>query len=379
MKKVCIIHETGNGRLGGHFIENAFLGLPGVEIAAIADSNKDRTVADYIPRPAQRYYDYKEMVVKEKPDILVLASRLPEEHFEQIDFAMEHHCHVLTEKPFVADLIQADYLISKAAEQNIQIAVAHLGRFSPIFQTMKKMITAGDIGQILSCNLRGKEDNRGGGEDMMVLGSHLLDMAVYLFDHPLEVYSDIRINGRTITSRDIIPTDEPIGLTAGDDVTTFYRFPGNIKTIFESRRGMVKRDVATRLGIVVTGTQASIAVRFENNRSLRICRNFPTPNEDESRFEEVFVATPPEIPGAAPIDYKQCVLNPANAGHRYYADNNRRIAWDLLQSIERNRPLLSSATDAIWSLEMIIGAYRSAVERHPLTFPLIERKHPLCK
>ena len=39
MLKVCVYKETGNGRLGGHHTEFAFTGLPGVEVAALADSN----------------------------------------------------------------------------------------------------------------------------------------------------------------------------------------------------------------------------------------------------------------------------------------------------------------------------------------------------
>ena len=378
MKKVCIVHETGNGRLGGHYIENAFQGLPGVEITALADSNQDRTAADYMPKAPIRYYDYREMLEKEKPDIVVLASRLPDEHFEQINFALDRHCHILTEKPFVADLVQSDCLIAKAAANHTRIAIAYLGRYAPVFQTMKKMIDAGEIGQVLTCYLRGKEDNRGGGEDMMVLGSHLLDLAVYLFGPPLEVFSDIRVNGRVITSSDRMATDEPIGLAAGDEILSFYRFPGKINTIFQSHRAIVDRGNITRMGMVVAGTKASLAVRY-NDRTLRICRNFPVPEEDESRYEPVAVPTAPEIPGAEPIDYKHCVAGPEDPSHRYYADNNRRVAWDLLQCLETGGLLLSSATDAAWSLEMITGAYRSAIERRVITLPQTDRKHPLGK
>ena len=39
MLKVCISYETGGGRFGGHYTHYSFNGLPGVEIAALADSN----------------------------------------------------------------------------------------------------------------------------------------------------------------------------------------------------------------------------------------------------------------------------------------------------------------------------------------------------
>ena len=41
MKKVCISYDTGGGRRGGHYTHYSFTGLPGVEIAALADSNPE--------------------------------------------------------------------------------------------------------------------------------------------------------------------------------------------------------------------------------------------------------------------------------------------------------------------------------------------------
>ena len=73
--------------------------------------------------------------------------------------------------------------------------MAHLARFAPTFGEMKRMIAAGEIGRVLTCCLRGKEDYRGGGEDMLVLGTHVLDAAVWLFGMPESVYSEIRCQG----------------------------------------------------------------------------------------------------------------------------------------------------------------------------------------
>ena len=41
MMKVCISYDTGGNRRGGHFTHYSFTGLPGVEIAALADSNPE--------------------------------------------------------------------------------------------------------------------------------------------------------------------------------------------------------------------------------------------------------------------------------------------------------------------------------------------------
>ena len=222
MKKVCIVFDTGDGRRGGHFTEYAFCGLPGVEIAALADRNRDSENAFRRSGAHNRYYDWEEMLEAEKPDFAVFCSRLPEEHCRQIRFAIERGIHVLCEKPLAADLEQADDLVRRAENAGVLIQVAHLARFAPVFQEMKRLIDAGAIGRPLTCYMRGKEDQRGGGEDMMVLGTHLFDLSVMLFGLPESVWAEVRQEGFPIRRGSSIEVTEPVGLCAGDDI--FARF-----------------------------------------------------------------------------------------------------------------------------------------------------------
>ena len=60
-----------------------------------------------------------------------------------------------------------------------------------------------------------------------------------------------------------------------------------------------------------------------------------------------------------------------------YAENNRRAAWNLMQSILNGDKLLADIDSAVHSLEMIVSIYQSAVARSPKQLPLKDRKHPL--
>ena len=196
MWKICINRDTGNGRLGGHCTESSFTGLPDVEIAAISDTNPEtvpeKVLTDEYPMGAKRlYHSYEEMIRQEKPDIVVLCSRLPGEHYEQIKFALNHGCHVLCEKPLAETLEQAEELKELSRKTGCLVQIAHLARFAPAFHKMKRMIEAGEIGTVLTCYMRGKEDHRGGGEDMLVLGTHILDAACWLFVLPEQVSSAV--------------------------------------------------------------------------------------------------------------------------------------------------------------------------------------------
>ena len=76
--KVGIIKDTSKPDLGLHGLHTAFLGLPGVEIAALADSNP-RMCEDIMKftQAERRYYDPAEMIEREKPDIVIITSRRP--------------------------------------------------------------------------------------------------------------------------------------------------------------------------------------------------------------------------------------------------------------------------------------------------------------
>jgi predicted dehydrogenase len=375
MLKVCISYETGGGRLGGHFTQYAFTGLPGVEIAALADSNPAAEATYRLTGAKRLYTTFHAMMEAEKPDIVVLCSRLPQEHREQIGYALKHSCHVFCEKPLAETLLQADELAALARRSGKLVQMAHLARFAPTFGEMKRLIDAGGIGRVLTCYMRGKEDYRGGGEDMVVLGTHVLDAAVWLFGMPESVYSEIRLQGRSITSRDVLATREPVGPCGGDEIFSLYRFANGVNGIFESRRVIEKGE--DRLGITVCGTAGALTIRYSGDRELRVCRDFPVPIEDRSEFVPVSTPEPADIPGAAPLEYEKLKIDLSRGMHRYFVGNNRRAAWNLVQAIAGKEPLVAGIESATASLEMIVGAYQSALSHAPVTFPLVNRRHPL--
>ena len=154
MLKVCISRDTG-GRKGGHLTEYAFYGLPGVEIAALADVNPEAEKNYRLTGAKRRYESYFAMVEAEHPDVVVLCSRLPDEHYEQIKFALTHDCHVFCEKPLAATLEQADELLALSRKTGHLVQMAHPaglatrrlagpapGLCSAIVQTMKAALMA---------------------------------------------------------------------------------------------------------------------------------------------------------------------------------------------------------------------------------------------
>ena len=97
------------------------------------------------------------------------------------------------------------------------------------------MVDGGEIGVIQEARVRGKEDRRAGGEDMMVLGSHLCDMLRYFLGNPMWVTAHVTQNGAEIGGADVRQATEPIGPIAGNQVSAMYAYPAGVHAFFASR------------------------------------------------------------------------------------------------------------------------------------------------
>lgn len=364
--KIGVVWNTALPHLGGHDTHLAFRGLPDTEIVGLADSNLEKIDERMAAVRAKRHYsDFEEMFDREKPDIAVFSSRSPEEHFAQIRAAAERGIHVLCEKPMSNDLEEADELIRLAEQHKIKIAVALLARHALVFRTMKQLIGEGAIGTPLTFYGRGKEDERGGGEDMVVLGTHILDLGCFLFGNPESVSAEVTVEGRPLRRSDRSVTKEPLGPVAGDNVFATLRFPNAVRGIFESRKGLFRKQV--RMGVSVVGSEGILSVRYDNDRKLRLSRT-AFPPEDEAAYEEVPLTETRTIPGAEVIDF---------GGFKYFTENNRFAARDLIRAIVEDRQPEANAYNARTTLEIINGVYASSLAGRVIPLPLKERKHPL--
>ena len=88
----------------------------------------------------------------------------------------------------------------------------------------------------------------------------------------------------------------------------------------------------------------------------------------EALYEEVPLAETRVIPGAEAPDF---------GNFRYFTENNRFAAWDLMCAIEEDRPPIANASNARTALEMINAVYASQLAGRIVRFPLADRNHPL--
>jgi len=348
-----VIGYTGRGDYG-HGLDTVYLDIPEVEIVAVADADSaglESAGERLSVAPSGRYQDYRQMLEQEQLDLVSVAPRWLDQHHDMIIAAAEAGVRgIYCEKPFARTLKEADAMIVACDRSGTKIAVAHQSRFHPLIKQAKQIIADGLIGEVKEIHGAGKQDQRGGGQDLIVLGTHTLDLMCFFFGPPRWVQAYVLQDGHDAGHDDARWGDEEIGPIVGDHLLATYAFENGVVGHFTSRRGDARFGKRSG-GIQISGSEGILA--FRGGYLLHYAHPCWTPAPVGTEWE--VIAGPEDLPGK--------VLN-------------RFLVQDLIQSFEENREPVASGRDARWALEMILGVY--AAHRHGRTYlPMEDREHPL--
>jgi predicted dehydrogenase len=289
-----------------------------------------------------------------------VAPRWLDQHRDMVVAAAEHGCHVYMEKPFCRTLEEADEMVLALEMKHLKLGIAHTTRYSPVLPTVHKLIKDGEIGDVLEVRARGKEDSkRGGGEDLWVLGTHMLDLMRTFTGDAESCYGSVKVGGRPVTLSDVSEGNEGIGPLAGDCIDAMYTFEGNnITGYFASHRDRAGQPA--RFGLQVFGSKGIIEML---SGPMQTCHLLKDPSWSPGRSGAKWVPV-----SAAGI---------GQAGSDSPANGNMLAVLDLIDSIEKDRQPISSMYDARAATEMVVSIFESHRLRGPATFPLANRKNPL--
>ena len=233
--KAAIIGHTGAGDYG-HGIERIFAGLPNLSVVAVADPNDaGRAKAKAACDAARDYTDYHTMLDKEKPDLIAIGPRWATEHHAMSMSALEAGAHLYLEKPFTITLAEADDILRLAKEKQRRVAVAHVTRMAPAVLRLEKALREGLIGDVLEIHTVGKMGSRAGGQDMMVLGLHVFDLARLFGGEVQWCQAHIRHQGKVATIADAkeSPSDK-VGPVVGDDIFASFAMDSGVNVTFRA-------------------------------------------------------------------------------------------------------------------------------------------------
>lgn len=152
--RVAVIGRTGKGNYG-HGLDTVWLTTPNVEIVAVADEDeKGRAAAAQRLKAKSAYADYRQMLAKEKPQIVSVAPRWLDCHRDMVAACAEAGAHVFLEKPMCRNLTEADEMVAACERHHVKLAMAHQTRYSPRLQRVRELIGEGRLGDLLE--LRGR-------------------------------------------------------------------------------------------------------------------------------------------------------------------------------------------------------------------------------
>ena len=359
MKKyrVAVIGRTGRGDYG-HNLDTVWLDVPQTEVVAVADDNK-MGLAEAAKRlkVERAFTDYREMLDKTRPDIVAVATRFLDQHRDMVVAAAERGIHIFLEKPLCRTLAEADEMVAACERSHAKLVIAHQTRYSPKAPVVKQLIAEGKIGRVLEYRGRGKEDARGGGEDLWVLGTHVMDLMRMLGGQPQWCFGWITQGGQPVEKAHVIDGNEGIGPLAGDSVHAMYGMPDGTVAYFSSvRKGAQGRP---RFGVRIHGSAGVIDMGTNYMPNVKLLADSSWTSAKWQNVSSAGLGKPEPITDTRP-----------HVG-------NVLAVKDLIAAIEEQRQPKSSIYDARAAVEMIVAVFESHRLGNRVSLPLTTRRNPL--
>ena len=355
--RACIIGDTANGGYG-HDVHLVWDLCPDVEVVGLSDPDEAGRQQHGADAKAKTLYaDYREMLDKEKPDLVAIAPRLTVNHREYLLACAAIGAHGFMEKPLSVDLTEADEMIAAIDAKNLKWTIGFNFRVTQIVQHLKKAIYEDKvIGSPLELRGRGKEDNRAGGEDLIVLGCHVFDLMTFLMGMPAWCSSDITFNGQAAMPANVAEATEPLGPIVGNRLQATFGFERGVPGYFSSSKS---RDASgSRWGLDIFGTEGVLSVRLDVIPEVRLLKSPSWTGMDNAQWELLSGAPVQEL---------------ADERRERYAP----IINNLIACIGTDTRPDVSLNDARNTLEMTQAVFESYVKKQRVDIPLADRSHPL--
>ncbi|MEK7398001.1 MAG: Gfo/Idh/MocA family oxidoreductase [Candidatus Poribacteria bacterium] len=152
-----------------------YMAVEKTELVAVSDTVKEKVESTQkrynVPNG---YTDFREMIEREKPDILSIATR-PGPHAEVTAFAAEHGVKgIYCEKPLCCSMEEADIMLTACEKHNVKFNYGTQRRYASLYKKMRNLIESGEIG-----NLQCVVAECGSGAAQWT-HTHTADMVLYL-------------------------------------------------------------------------------------------------------------------------------------------------------------------------------------------------------
>jgi len=344
-RRVAVIGHTGRGNYG-HGLDKVWLELPETQICAVADADEQGLVKTLQKLQFDNgYTDYRKMLSEVRPEFVTVSPRHADQHRDMVLAAIESGVKGLyVEKPFCRTPAEADEIIAASKQTGAKIAVAHRNRYHPTLKQIDRLIEAGEIGRMLELRGRGLGDRRGGGEDLWVLGGHIMNLMHYFAGPPKSCSAIMLQDGRPITGDDVIEGAEGLGPLAANEVHARYEMSSGLTAYYDS----IANDGTERNAycLQLIGSKGTITIHIDRDPVAHLSPGNPFQPTTEPRPWIPITTGGPGIAEPQP-DLVKLVHNHV-LGIR-----------DLIDACDSDRKPLCDANDGAVTVEMTCGVFES--------------------
>jgi scyllo-inositol 2-dehydrogenase (NADP+) len=216
LSQVIRVGLVGYGFAGRTFHAPVISAVPNLELAKVVQRSSSTSKERY---PwVEVVGDVRDLYEDDAIDLIVITTPSPN-HYEFVRDALLAGKHVVVEKPFTTTTAEADELIELARANGKVLSVFHNRRWDGDYQTVKKIVNQGLLGQLsevefrweryspISSPGRWRNGTELGSGVFYDLGVHFLDQAVSLFGTPQTIRADIKAQREGAVADDYFDVD----------------------------------------------------------------------------------------------------------------------------------------------------------------------------
>lgn len=295
-----------------------------------------------------QYTDYQEMLEKEKPELVAIATWSGEHARIALD-CLDAGCNVIVEKPIALSLADADRIIAKANEKNLKVCANHQNRFNKSIQKIRTALEAGRFGKMFygtatirwnrnqdyykQAPWRGTWEEDGGA--LMNQCIHNIDLLRWMMGDEVDTVYGMtdRLNHPYIDCEDL-------GIAV-------IKFKNGSYGIIEGTTDIYPKNLEETLYLF--GEKGTVKAGGQSDNKIEVWRF-----EDESENPEEVI--------------RQFSENPPNV----YGFGHTPLYADVIDAIKTDRKPYVDAEAGRRALELVLAVYKSASDGEPVSLPLKE-------
>ncbi len=341
----------GCGRISpNHIVAAQNNGLEIVAICDIVEQNMhDKIVKFKLPEQVHCYTDYLEMLDKEKPELVAIATESGKHAEIAINCLKKGHANIIVEKPIALSLADADRIIAAAKEEGLKVCACHQNRFNKSIQKIREAVDMERFGKLLhgTAHIRWARDYeyysrakwRGtwaqDGGALMNQCIHNIDLLRWMMGDEIDC-----VVGMTDRLKHDYIEAEDLGIA-------LIKFRNGSYGIVEGTTNIYPKNLEETLYLFgEKGTVKAGGTSVNVIEEWRFSDMLDDPDEVKARFHE----------------------NPPNV----YGFGHTPLYADVIEAIQSDRQPYVDAEAGKRALELVLAIYKSAASGEIVKFPLAE-------